>query len=278
MESSRRVSKVLERHFEVKTARDTEGDMSDFARDMVGYFDAVLYWGFYYTALNEATKSMSGWAPGARPYPVKILAGEGSALVDFVDTPEMFGHETRTFGAVDFADGKIVRFCDYADMAHFDDEAYQQLEAVPFPPAKDLGDARVQNQAHPTLNKAVTALHQGFAAADRSAAAAALHADVVLNDRALRTHVLGRIEVTRYLERVLGQVPYGHASILRHVVGGPDGGGFEWTSGPGADRVDGITALELDADGLITSITPVYNSRKIDPARKRSLVLASIPS
>jgi hypothetical protein len=81
--------------------------------------------------------------------------------------------------------------------------------------------------------------------------------------------------VTRYLERVLGQVPHGHASTLRHVVGGQSGGGFEWTAGPGAEHLVGITALELDADGLITAITSVYDSAQISPASKRSLLEAS---
>jgi hypothetical protein len=67
----------------------------------------------------------------------------------------------------------------------------------------------------------------------------------------LRTQVIGRIEVTRHLERVLGQVPYGRPSMLRHVVGGAGGGGFEWTAGPGADHLADITALELDADGPV---------------------------
>jgi hypothetical protein len=98
----------------------------------------------------------------------------------------------------------------------------------------------------------------------------------VLADMALRSQVIGRIEVARYLERVLGQVPYGRASTLRHIVGGPGGGGFEWTAGPGANHLAGITALELGADGLITAITSVYDSRQIDPASKRSLVDASI--
>jgi len=88
-----------------------------------------------------------------------------------------------------------------------------------------------------------------------------MHTDVVLADMALRTQVIGRIETTRYLERVLGQVPYGHASTLRHVVGGRSGGGFEWTAGPSVDHLAGITALELDPDGLITAITSVCDSR-----------------
>ena len=70
-------------------------------------------------------------------------------------------------------------------------------------------------------------------------------------------------------------MPYGRASRLRHVVGGSHGGGFEWTAGPDAGDLVGITALELDADGLITRITSVYDSRQLDPGRKAALVTAS---
>jgi hypothetical protein len=62
---------------------------------------------------------------------------------------------------------------------------------------------------------------------------------------------------------------------LRHIVGGADGGGFEWTAEPGVGQLVGITALELDDDGLITAITSVYDSRQIDPASKRALLEAS---
>jgi hypothetical protein len=64
-------------------------------------------------------------------------------------------------------------------------------------------------------------------------------------------------------------------STLCHVVGGSDGGGFEWRAGPGTNHLAGITTLELDADGLITAITPVYDSRQVDPASRRSLREAS---
>jgi hypothetical protein len=102
-----------------------------------------------------------------------------------------------------------------------------------------------------------------------------MHTDVVLTDMALRTQMIGRIETTRYLERVLGQVPYGHASTLRHVVGGRHGGGFEWTAAPHVGHLAGIIALELDTDGLITAITSVYDSRQIDPASTHALLLGA---
>jgi hypothetical protein len=102
-----------------------------------------------------------------------------------------------------------------------------------------------------------------------------MHTDVVLEDMSLRTQVIGRIEATAYLDRVLDDVPYGRSSRLRHIVGGSDGGGFEWTAAPSANSLVGITALELDTGGLITKITSVYDSRQLEPDRKASLIGAA---
>jgi hypothetical protein len=120
---------------------------------------------------------------------------------------------------------------------------------------------------------AATALHRTFTETDAGAAAPLLHADVTLHDMALRCEVTGRIETGRYLERVLGQVPYGRGSRLRHVLGGSRGGGFEWSSAAG---LAGITAVELDDDGLVTDLRTVYDSRQLAPGLKSALVAASV--
>jgi ketosteroid isomerase-like protein len=270
---------LLGKYLEAKTACDVEGTMAYFAPDMVCYIDATLGWelGSYAAVKAGFEQYMPNWAPPARSYATKILAGGESALVYLVGTPELFGGEIRALSAVDFADGKIVRWADYWDSSAFDAELYRQFRtpAGDFP--RDLKDSRVTTTAPAGLVSAATALHEAFAAADASAAAAAMHTDVVFADMALRTQITGRIETTRYLQRVLERIPYGKASALRHVVGGRGGGGFEWTAGPDAGHLFGITALELDADGLITAITPVYDSRQIDQARKRSLLEASLP-
>jgi ketosteroid isomerase-like protein len=275
--SASRLPAMLEKFFETKTAGDVDGTMAYFAPDMAGYIDATLGWDFdSYAALKAVFEQyMPNWAPPARSYASKILAGEQSALVHMVDTPELFGGELRVMAAVDFADGKIVRWVDYWDSSAFDTGLYDQLRtpAESFP--RDLKDARVPTRADAQLVEVATALHHGFTSQDPWAASELMHTDVVLVDMALRTQVIGKIESIRYLERVLGHVPYGSASAFRRVVGGPRGGGFEWTAGPSADLVTGITALELDADGLITAVTSVYDSRQLDRARMRALVNAS---
>jgi ketosteroid isomerase-like protein len=270
---------LLDTFFATKTAGDIDGTMSYFAPDMASYIDATLGWDLdsYATLRGVFETHMPTWAPPARSYAPTILAGQESALVHMVDTPELFGGEIRFLSAVDFADGKIVRWVDYWDSSAFDIGLYTQFRtpAEDFP--WDLKDAQVPTRAEPELVKAATALQQAFTLADASAAGELMHTDVVLVDMALRTNVIGRIETVRYLERVLGQAPYGHSSRLRHVIGGRDGGGFEWTEGSRAGRLAGITALELDSDGLITAITSVYDSRQIDPATKSALLDASTP-
>ena len=265
---------VLNRFFATKTNCDVEGTMSYFAPDMASYIDATLGWDLdSYEALKSVfAQYMPNWAPPARSYATKILSGETSALVYMVDTPELFGGELRILAATDFADSEIVRWVDYWDSSAFDADLYAQFRtpADSFP--TDLKDGQVPTRAAPELVDAATALQHAFGSADASAAHDMLHTDVVLVDMALRAQVIGRIETVAYLDRVLDQAPYGRSSELRHVVGGAAGGGFEWTA---ADALVGIAALERDADGLITGITSVYDSRQLDPARKAALIAAS---
>jgi ketosteroid isomerase-like protein len=269
---------TLERFFATKTSADVDGTMSYFAPDLVTYTDATLGWDFgSFQALRDVFEEyMPGWKPPARSYATGILSNEVSALVHMVDTPELFGGELRILAAVDFRDGKIIRWVDYWDAGPYDEQLYAQFRTPSARFPRDLKDAEVPTQAAPELAAAAAALQQAFAAGDAAAAADLLHTDVIFADMSLRAQLIGRIETARYLGRVLPGVPYGQSSSLRHVVGGTAGGGFEWTAGPDHGGLVGITALELDADGLITKVTSVYDSRQLTPARRAALAAASI--
>lgn len=265
------------RFFEIKTSADVEGTMAFFSPDLATYTDATLGWDLdSYDVLKGAFKQyMPNWAPPARSYTTGVMANDTSALVRMTDTPELFGGELRILAAVDFVDGKIVRWVDYWDSSSFDGGLYAQFRtsAEHFP--TDLKDDQVATQAAPEIVAAATALQRAFTAGDATAAGELMHTDIVVEDMSLRTQVIGRIETTAYLGRVLDTVPYGASSRLRHVVGGRSGGGFEWTAHRGTDGLVGITALDLDADGLITRITSVYDSRQLDPDRKTKLCEAA---
>lgn len=269
---------MLARFFETKTAGDIDGTMSYFAPDLATYTDATLGWDLdSFQALRDLfMQYMPGWAPPARSYATGILSNDVSALVHMVDTPELFGGELRILAAIDFRDGKIVRWVDYWDAGPYPDELYVNFRTPDAQFPRDLKDTQVPTQATPELVAAATALQHAFAAGDPSAAAELLHTDVVFSDMSLRTQLIGRIETARYLGRALADAPFGRSSSLRHIVGGAAGGGFEWTAGPEHAGLVGITAVELDADGLVTTVTSVYDSRQVSPARLAALAGAAI--
>jgi hypothetical protein len=271
------LTQTMEAFFRTKTSCDVAGTMSWFSPDLATYTDATLGWDINtFEALQAIFEQyMPNWQPPARSYFTGMFSNKHSALIHMVDTPELFGGELRILAAVDFADGKIVRWIDYWDGATFDGNLYAQMRtpAELFP--TDLKDDVVATRAAPEMTAAAMALHSAFSAGDAEAATALLHTDVVLEDMTLRTRLLGRIETSGYLARVLGDAPYGRSSVLRHVVGGSDGGGFEWTAG---DGLVGISALELDATGQITRITSVYDGRQVPLERKARLLGATFAS
>jgi ketosteroid isomerase-like protein len=265
------MAETMEDFFRIKTSCDVAGTMSFFSPDLLTYTDATLGWDIgSFEALQAIFEQyMPHWGPPARSYSTGTFSNEHSALIHMVDTPELFGGELRILAVVDFSDGKIVRWVDYWDATPFNADLYAQLRtpADVFP--ADLKDGVVSTQADPEVVAAATALQSAFAAGDADAAGALLHTDVALVDMTVRTQLLGRIETSAYLARVLANVPYGTGSALRHVVGGHRGGGFEWTA---VDGLVGVTAIELDADGLITRVTSVYDGRQV-PVDRRTAIL-----
>lgn len=271
------LAETLEAFFRVKTSCDVAGTMSWFSRDLATYTDATLGWDVASFDAVQAVfeQYMPNWAPPARSYATSILSNEHSALIHMVDTPELFGGELRILAAVDFADGKIVRWVDYWDATPFDADLYAQMRtpAEAFP--SDLKDDVVATQAAPEVVAAATKLHSAFSTGDAEAASTLLHTDVVFEDMTLRTRLLGGIETAGYLARVLDDAPYGRGSVLRHVVGGRRGGGLEWTA---AEGLVGISAIEFDADGFITRVTSVYDGRQLPVGRRAALLDATFAS
>lgn len=101
---------------------------------------------------------MPNWKPPVRSYATAMHSNETSTLVHMTDTPELFGGELRILAAIDFADGKIVRWVDYWDSSAFDDAIYEQVRtpADSFP--KDFKESEVLTQAASELVEVATAL------------------------------------------------------------------------------------------------------------------------
>ena len=147
---------TFERFFETKTACDVEGTMAFFSPDLATYTDATLGWDLdgYDTLKGIFAQYMPNWSPPARSYATGVLANETSALVRMTDTPELFGGELRILAAVDFADGKIVRWIDYWDSSSFDDALYAQLRTPGDSFPTDLTDGQIATRAAPELDAA----------------------------------------------------------------------------------------------------------------------------
>src|SRR5687767_14257784 len=107
----------MEDFFRIKTSGDVAGTMSFFSTDLVTYSDATLGWDIdsFETLQAIFEQYMPNWVPPARSYSTGTFSNEHSALIHMVDTPELFGGELRILAAVDFSDGKIVRWVDYWD-------------------------------------------------------------------------------------------------------------------------------------------------------------------
>ena len=255
--------------FTAKSRHQPAALMTYFAKDKVLYIDAASggIWPNWDSLNKIFTTYMPKWPPAGLSYPTRILGDAHSALVAFTDTPELFGKELRILGAVSFdADGKIVRWMDY-----WDGRSSQRVTA-PLKPTYPTDFHDDVGNAGGKIADIAKRLDSAFAAGDAKTAAALFSYDAVYEDMALHAQILGRLAIERYLARALGAVPYGKGAALAHVVGGDQGGGYEWRAAAAFPIRRGNTALELDADGKIARLTAVYDSGLLPDAQYHAMV------
>ena len=266
--------------FTVKSRHDVDASMSHFSSSTMTYSDATLGWIFYtHGELRDVwTHYMPKWPAAGLSYPIRILGDERSALVIFADTPELFGGEIRAFAAVDLKDGKIVRWVDYWDGRHFGTELAAKLRRPPDKFPTDFKEHTVPGNASPRIRAAANELHAAFTRNDAEGAAALFSSDAVYEDMTLRTQIIGRLAIKRYLGRALTKLPAGAGSSLLHVVGGDTGGGFEWQTAPRyrASLRRGATAIELDSEGKVSRLTTVWDGAMLSADEVKGLAVLAI--
>ena len=264
-------------YFTAKSEHKPVPTTDHFSDAHLTYIDAALGWPFYskkgMTDLFE--QYMPKWPQTGLSYPTRITGDTHSALVAFTDTPELFGGEIRILAAIDFKDGKIVRWIDYWDGRSFGAETAAKIRtpADKFPTnfdydvASDGASAKIKDMAQK--------LAAAFASGDAEAADALFSSDAVYLDRALRARVLGKLAIGKYLSRALATVPYGKGAKLVHVVGSDQGGGYEWTNADGSVK-RGIIAIELNSAGQIERLDTTWDNGVMSDADLQALVLQSI--
>ena len=253
-------------YFTAKSEHKPAPTTDHFSEAHLTYIDAALGWPFYNKkGMTEIFEQfMPKWPPTGLSYPTRISGDMHSAVVAFTDTPELFGGEIRILAAIEFKDGKVVRWIDYWDGRSFGAEAAAKMRTPPdkFPTNFDYDVA--SEGASPRIKDVSQKL-----------ADALLSNDAVLLDRALRVRILGKEAIGKYLGRVLGSVPYGKGSKLMHVVGSDQGGGFEWTN-EGSVVKRGIVAIDLNGAGQIERLDTTWDNGVISDADLQALVLQSI--
>ena len=247
--------------FRDKSARDVDGFMSHFSRNPLYYTDATLGWYIPSWAALQAifARYMPTWPHTARSYATRIIGDESSAIVEFVDSPELFGHEIRAIAAVDFRDGLIVREVDYWDGRHFGIAAGNALRTpdAQFPTA--YGEQYIAERCSPALRRVLDRLRAALAVGDTTRLFAE---DAVFEDLALHTEFVGTSAIDAYVSRAYTRLPYGVGATVRRTVGSGRGGGYEWI-GNGFSGSHGIIAVELDATDRITRFTATWDASRL---------------
>lgn len=265
-----KAARVFRGFFTAKSSHDADALMTYFAHDPVLYIDASSgnQWPTWQSLWNVFHRFLPSAKADALSYPLRIVGDEHSAVVEFEDTPSLFGRELRILGSVTFNDkGKIVRWIDYWDGR----SSLRKTSIQPTYPT-DFHDDVVN--ASPKIIHVANELQRAFAAGDAAGATELFSFDAVYEDMAAHTRLVGQLQIQRYLTRALSSVPYGVGASVAHVVGGARGGGYEWHAAPSAAPMRrGNTALELDAAGKITRLTTVYDSGLFPYARYQQLVL-----
>src|SRR6202046_19746 len=271
------VAAFFKSYFTAKSQHKPAATTDHFSEAHLTYIDAALGWPFYskkgMTDLFE--QYMPKWPASGLSYPTRISGDPHSALVAFTDTPELFGGEIRILAAIDFKDGKIVRWIDYWDGRSFGAEAAAKMRTPQdkFPTNFDYDVA--SDGASAKIKDVAQKLAAAFAAGEPAAADALFTNDAVYLDRALRVRILGKQAIGKYLGRALATAPYGKGAKLMHVVGSDQGGGYEWTNDGGAVK-RGIVAIDLNSAGQIEPLDTTWDNGMMSDADLQALVLHSI--
>jgi hypothetical protein len=256
--------------FRDKTARDVDRFMSHFSQNPLYYTDATLGWYVPGWAALKAVfaQYMPTWPDTARSYATRIIGDENSAIVEFTDSPELFGHEIRAIAAVDFRDGLIVREVDYWDGRHFGIDAVNALRTADAQFPATYGEQYIAEQSSPALRRVVDRLRGALADGDTTGLFAE---DAVFEDLALHAGFAGTSAIAAYVNRAFTRLPYGVGTTVRRTLGSGRGGGYEWI-GDGFSGSHGIIAIELDAADRITRFTATWDASRLDDAALATLL------
>ncbi len=278
--ANREAVELFNGFFATKSRLDCDATMEFISRDLSVYVDVTLGWELNgYDALKAVwAKYMPTWGEG-KSYPTRILGevtnGTGGVVLEFTDTPELFGGDLRVLAAVEVVDGKITRWADCWDSARYDGKLYKTLKVPAIEPPLALRIKPAASHATARICDVSSRLVETLSRGDTEGAAALFSYDGVLEDLCLNMKIVGLPAIARYLARASHKSPYGRGVQLGHVVGGDIGGGFEWATTSSEIRT-GVASLAFNAEGKITRANMVYDSRDLSAASRNELAALTL--
>lgn len=220
--------------------------------------------------LREAFVEIEGAVkPGAQFYPTKVLGDTTSGVVFFTGEPGAEGHELNAVAPINLVDDLIGRFVVYSDGRHFTRAGIEQ-KAPDRKPIKNFEQSIAGVGAAPEIKRVAEKLGRALANQDSVTAASLFASDGTFEDLTLHASIFGTFSIQGFFERALHALPYGQKSSVLHVVGSAQGGGYEWTSPQKVGH--GIIALELDAQGLITQASAMWDGSLVSATFLESLL------
>jgi hypothetical protein len=270
--------KLLAAYFNDKARRDVDASTENFNEEPFAYVDATL------GALFPTREALRGlfsqglptWPAGAKSYLTRVIGDETSAIVYFTNDPGIFFPvDQRAVSVVDFVDGKVSRWIDYWDSNRIGAATVGGFKAPAESFPADFGESLVGEKASERIKQVAANLNRALAAHDIAAAGALFAPDATFIDLTAHVRVAGPRDITSFLDKAQGTLPYlGHEVEARHVVGSDAGGGYEWTAKGVVPR--GVNVLKLDEQGLITSFESVWDGALVDDDALLRLAKAAI--
>jgi hypothetical protein len=241
-----------------QSAGDVDTLLKHFDPDHVAVIDVVF--GAVHDDVDELRDALAqiegALKLGAKFYPTKILGDATSGVAFFTAEPAVLGRELNAVGAFNFRDELVRREVVYSDGRHFGRAAIRKA-APGRKPVKDFHESVAGEVAAPEMRRLAKRLGRALADQDSAKAASLFASDATFEDLTLHVSIFGTISIEGFFKRALHALPYGHGSSVLHVLGSAVGGGYEWASHRKVGN--GIIALELDAQGLITHASAMWD-------------------
>jgi hypothetical protein len=171
--ASEQAAAFFHSYFTAKSQHKPAEFMQHFSQEHITYIDGTSGAAAYnFRTLSGFLETfMPKWPDSRKSYSTRIIGDMHSVLVAATDTPELFGGEIRSLAAIDFQDGKIVRYVTYWDSRTHGAEALAKRRPPEDKFPTDFGEKTVGDNASAKIKDVAQSLNAALAGNDAAAAA-----------------------------------------------------------------------------------------------------------